>query len=63
MGVRRSSSVIVGAAEVVAAVGADQLAVMAGEPMAAGGANLAVVINRQFVMGGADPGGARHTTL
>jgi hypothetical protein len=43
--VRRSASVIVGAAQVVAAVGADQLAVVAGEAMTAGGADLAVVID------------------
>ena len=44
--------VIVGAAEVVAAVGADQFAVVAGEAMAAGGADLAMVVD-----------GVRHTTL
>jgi hypothetical protein len=48
------SSVIVGAAEVVATVGADQFAVMAGEAMTAGGADLAVVI---------DTGIGGHTTL
>ena len=36
-------SVVVGAAEVVAALGADQFAMMAGELVAAGGADLAVV--------------------
>ena len=38
-------SVIVGAAHVIAAVDADQLAVVAGEAMAAGGADLAVVVD------------------
>ena len=42
---QRGGSVIVGAAEVVAAVGTDELAVVAGEAMAAGGADLAVVID------------------
>ena len=42
---KRRRSVVVGAAEVVAAVGADELAVVAGEAMAAGGADLAVVID------------------
>ena len=42
---RRGLSIIVGAAEVVAAVSADQLAVVAGEAMAAGGANLAVMVD------------------
>ncbi|MGD1061637.1 MAG: hypothetical protein ABR860_00120 [Terracidiphilus sp.] len=41
----RGLSVIVGAAEVVAAVGADQLAAVAGKAMTAGGADLAVVID------------------
>ena len=45
-------SVIVGAAQVVAAVGADQFALVAGEAMTAGGADLAVVVY-----------GVRHTTL
>jgi hypothetical protein len=36
-------SVVVGAAEVIAALGADQLAVVARELVAAGGADLAVV--------------------
>jgi hypothetical protein len=38
--------VIVGAAQVIAAVGADQLAMVAGKAMAAVGADLAVVIDR-----------------
>jgi hypothetical protein len=38
-------SVVVGAAQVVAAVGADQLAMMAGEEVAAVGADLAMVID------------------
>jgi len=38
-------SVVVGAAEVVATVGADELAVVAGEAMAASGADLAVVVD------------------
>ena len=59
-------SVIVGAAEVVAAVGADQFAVVAGEAMTAGGADLAVVIDTST--GGGFGGqrvfsGAGHTTL
>jgi hypothetical protein len=61
------SSVIVGAAQVVAAVGADQPAAAAGEAMAAGGADLAVVIQGQRVTGGsgdwAGRGGAGRTTL
>ena len=51
-------SVIVGAAQVVAAVGADQFAVVAGEAMTAGGADLAVMIDWQPLFGD-----ARHTTL
>jgi hypothetical protein len=47
----RERSVVVGAAEVVAAVGADELAVVAGEAMAAGGADLAVVIDLQSTRG------------
>ena len=38
-------SVIIGAAQVVAALGADELAVVAGELKSAGGADLAVVID------------------
>jgi hypothetical protein len=41
----RSLSVIVCAAEVVAAVGADEFAVVAGEAMTAGGTDLAVVVD------------------
>ena len=52
------TSVIVGAAEVVAAVGADQFAVVAREAMTAGGADLAVVIDWQRFYSG-----DRHTTL
>ena len=51
-------SVVVGAAEVVAAVGADELAMVAGEAMAAGGAHLAVVIDLRF-----DAREASRTTL
>lgn len=40
-------SVVVGATHVIAAVGADQLAMVAGEAMAAGRANLAVVVDRR----------------
>ena len=57
-----SSSVIVGAAEVVAAVGAYQFAVVAGEAMTAVGANLGMVIDGRF--GGQTLfRGPRHTTL
>ena len=49
------SSVIIGAAEVVAAVGADQFAVVAGEAMAAGGADLAVVIDPRIGTGVGGP--------
>ena len=51
------SSVIVGAAEVVAALCADQLAVMTGELVAAGGADLAVVF------GARGSGGGRRLTM
>lgn len=37
-------SIVIGAAHVVAAVRADQLAAMASEPVAAGGADLAMVV-------------------
>ena len=57
------SLVIVGATEVVAAVGADQLAAMADEAMAAGGADLAVVIDGKRVIDRAGRGGAGRTTL
>ena len=42
---QRKASVVVGAAEVVAAPGADQFAVVAGEAMTASGADLAMVID------------------
>ena len=52
LGIRiRRRSVIVGATEVIAAVGADQLAVVAGEAVAAGGADLAMMID--WLLGGA----------
>lgn len=41
----RGRSVVVGATEVVAAVSADELAVVAGEAMATGWADLAVVVD------------------
>jgi hypothetical protein len=41
-----SQSVVIGAAEVVAAVGADQFAMVAGKAMTAGGTDLAVVVDR-----------------
>jgi len=53
-------SVVVGATEIVAAMCADELAVVAGEAMAACGADLAVVIYEQCRVdwaGGAWPGG------
>jgi hypothetical protein len=56
-------SVVVGAAEVVAAVGADELAVVAGEAMAAGGADLAVVIDKRYGGGQNAVSGAERTTL
>jgi len=55
-------SVIVGAAEVVAAVGAYQLALVAGKAVGAGGADLAVVIHGQFA-GRFFRRGADRTTL
>ena len=62
-----SPSVIIGAAEVVAAVGADQFAAVAGEAMAAGGANLAVMVDGciggQRVNAGEGRVRAGHTTL
>ncbi len=45
----KSRLVVVRAAEVVAAVGADQLAAMADEAVGAGGADLAVVLNGQLI--------------
>ena len=39
-------SIVVGATQVIAALGADQLAMVACEPEAAGGADLAMVIDR-----------------
>jgi hypothetical protein len=44
-------SIIIGAAQVVAALGADQLAVVAGEAVGAGGADLAVVDRTAGLMG------------
>ena len=41
----RGSSEVVGAAQVIAALGAYQLAVVACEPVAAGGAHLAMVLD------------------
>ena len=65
--VPRSASVIIAATEVVAAVGADQFAVVAGEAMTAGGADLAVVIDlgvgAHCVLVRAGQGSGRHTTL
>jgi hypothetical protein len=55
---QRKASVIVGAAEVVAAVGADQFAVVVGETMTAGGTDLAVMVDWQPLFSD-----ARHTTL
>ena len=46
--------IIIGAAEVVAAVGADELTVMAGEAMAASGADLGVVRRGVRLLGGAN---------
>ena len=50
-------SIVIGAAEVVAAVGADQLAMVAAEPVGASGAELAVVVDRLRVLKGAGCGG------
>ena len=47
----RGLSVVVGTAEVVAAVGADELAVVAGESMAAVGADLAMVVDGRNIDG------------
>src|SRR5208283_709288 len=54
---RRNRSVVVRAAHVVAALLAHQLAAVAGEPMAASGANLTMVFERRVV------GSAARTTL
>ncbi|MGD0157376.1 MAG: hypothetical protein ABSB50_14870 [Terracidiphilus sp.] len=61
-------SVVVGATEIVAAMCADELAVVAGEAMAACGADLAVVIYGQCRVDWAGGGvagrrGAGRTTL
>ena len=48
------SLVIVGAAQVVAAMSADQLAAVSSEAMAAVGANLAVMVDGKNVFGGAE---------
>ena len=45
----RNGLVVVRAAQIVAAVGADKLAAMSDEAVGAGGANLAVVINGQLI--------------
>lgn len=45
----RPASVVVGAAQVIPAMRAEKLASMAGEPVAAGGADLAVMLNRRFL--------------
>ena len=55
-------SVIIRAAEVIAAMGADQRAFVAGEAVGAGGADLAVVVDRQF-LGSLGGEGACRTTL
>ena len=54
--------VVVGAAEVVAAVGAYQLALVACQPVRTGGADLAVVVDRG-IFSRLDTGGAYRTTL
>ena len=46
-----AGAVVVGAAEVVAAVGTDELAVVAGEAMAACGADLAMVVDLRSLGG------------
>jgi hypothetical protein len=56
-------SVVVGAAHVIAAISADELAVVAGEAMAAGGADLAVVIDLRSLGGRLDASEADRTTL
>jgi len=55
-----AASKIIGAAEVVAALGADQLAVVAGKAVTAGGANLAVVVDW---FGGSVCAGGRCITM
>jgi hypothetical protein len=42
------SSVVVGAAQVVAALGANELAMMPGQPVRARGAHLAMVLDRKL---------------
>ncbi|MGA9588038.1 MAG: hypothetical protein WBQ95_22090 [Terracidiphilus sp.] len=56
------ASVIVRAAEVIAAVGADQLALVAGEPVRAGWAYLAVMVDGRF-FGSLEAAQARRTIL
>lgn len=55
---RLGLSVVIGAAEVVSAISADQFAVVASEAMATVRANLAVMVDGQPLFSG-----ARHTTL
>jgi len=63
------ASVVIRATEVVTAVGADQLTAVAGEAMAAGEADLAVVVDGQVIkiigmaLGRAGRRGADRTTL
>jgi len=56
-------SIIVRATEVVPAMHADQLAVVAGEQMAAVGADLAMVIDRKSFSAQIVAGSAERTTL
>lgn len=56
-------SIIVRATEVVAAVRADQLAMVAGEQMAAVGADLAMMIDRKNLGAQVIAGSADRTTL
>ena len=56
------SSVVICAAQVVAAVGADQLALVARQAVRAVGADLAMVVDRRL-LGGFCSDGANHTTL
>ena len=51
---RRSASVVIRAAKVVAAVGADQLAFVAGQAVGAGWADLAMVVDGAFLIRRAD---------
>ena len=47
---RRTTSIVVRAAQVVATVGADELAAMADQPMGASGADLAMMVDGLLIV-------------